>query len=68
MTQKFLAREGETMAISLPPPEEAPGRRLDHEAQRATSPTFRGGRILERFYERVRSAIFDPDGDCVRFR
>ena len=56
------------MAISLPPPEEAPGRRLEHEAQRATAPTFRGGRILERFYEGVPSAIFDPDGDCVRFR
>ena len=53
------------MAISFPAQEAAPGRRLEHEAQRAESPTF-GGRVLKRIYERVCSAIFDPDGDVMR--
>jgi hypothetical protein len=65
MKQKHLQGEGETMAISFPAPEGSPGRRLEHEAQRAESPTF-GGRVLKRFYERVYSAIFDPDGDVMR--
>ncbi len=56
------------MATSFPASQGAPGRRLEHGAQRAESPTFRVGRILRRFYERVCSAIFDPDGDFMRFR
>jgi hypothetical protein len=56
------------MATSFPAPQGAPSRRLEHEAQRAKSPTFSVRRILRRCYERVCSAIFDPDGDCTRFR
>jgi hypothetical protein len=61
-------RKDATMAISFPAPEAAPqqiGREADERTDDASLLT-EAGRLLKRGYERVCSAIFDPDGDCMR--
>jgi hypothetical protein len=67
MRQEHLPGEAEAMAISFPAPEAAPSGRLESDGERAESRIVSGGHVLRRFYERVCSAIFDPDGDCMRF-
>ena len=57
------------MAISSAAPEvaaERVEREADEPAQRR-SLIVRLGHLLRRGYERVCSAIFDPEGDCMRF-
>ena len=57
------------MAISFPVPEAA-AKRLEAEAgQHAEESSLiaNAAHVLRRGYERVCSAIFDPDGDCMRF-
>ena len=57
------------MAISFPVPEAAPQQQIGREADARTedvSLVTQAGRLLKRSYERVCSAIFDPDGDCMR--
>jgi hypothetical protein len=61
-------REEEAMAISFPAPEAA-AESLEHEAgERAagSSLVITVAQLLRRGYERVCSAIFDADGDCMR--
>ena len=61
--------EEEAMAISFPAPEAA-AKRLDlHADERAQESSLLANtaHLLRRGYERVCSAIFDPDGDCMRF-
>jgi len=55
------------MAISFPAPEAAPSRRLESDGERAQSWIVSGGRVLRGCYERACSAVFDSDGDCMRF-
>jgi hypothetical protein len=61
--------EEEAMAISFPAPEAA-GERLEPQAAARVegSPLIaKAAHLFRRGYERVCSAIFDPDGDCMRF-
>ena len=62
--------EEKAMAISFPAPEAAVQQRLEREAdERAQAPSLvvNVANTLKRGYERMCSAIFDPDGDCMRF-
>jgi hypothetical protein len=62
--------EEKAMAISFPAPEAAVQQRLEREAdERAHGSSFvvSVANGLRRGYERMCSAIFDPDGDCTRF-
>jgi hypothetical protein len=61
--------EEETMATSSAAPEltAEPVAREAGERAESGSLIIRLGRVLGRGYERVCSAIFDPDGDCMRF-
>lgn len=62
--------EGKEMAISFPAPEAAAKHQIEHGAgERAQAPSVvvNVGRVLRRGYERACSAIFDADGDCMRF-
>jgi hypothetical protein len=57
------------MAISFPTPEVA-RQSFEREAGEhafASSAIVAAGRLLRRGYERLCSAIFDPEGDCMRF-
>jgi hypothetical protein len=67
MRQEHLPGEAEAMAISFPAPEAAPSRRLESDGERAQSWIVSGGRVLRGCYERACSAVFDSDGDCMRF-
>jgi hypothetical protein len=42
------------------------GWREGDERPRVPSLIVNAGHIFQRGYERLRSAIFDPDGDCMR--
>jgi hypothetical protein len=55
------------MAISFPAPEAATSRQLESDSERAQSWIVSTGRVLKSVYGRVCSAVFDPDGDCMRF-
>jgi hypothetical protein len=55
------------MAISFPAPEAATKHQLERASGESTQLSARAGHLLKRGYERVCSAIFDPDGDCMRF-
>jgi hypothetical protein len=62
--------EEKAMAISFPAPEAAVQQRLEREAdERVQEPSLvvSVANTLRRGYERMCSAIFDPDGDCMRF-
>jgi hypothetical protein len=62
--------EEKAMAISFPAPEAAVQERLEREAdERAQGSSFvvSVATNLRRGYERMCSAVFDPDGDCMRF-
>jgi hypothetical protein len=68
MTETGHRKEG-IMAISFPAPEVAAQQQLGSATASHTdgsSLLARAGRLLERGYGRVCSAIFDPDGDCMR--
>jgi hypothetical protein len=67
MRQEHRPGEAEAMAISFPAPEAVPSRQLESDGERAQSWIVSSGRVLRSVYERVCSAIFDPDGDCMRF-
>jgi hypothetical protein len=61
--------EGKVMAISFPAPETT----VDHRPERVGSDRSRASSLvvsvrhaLLHGYERVSSAIFDADGDCMR--
>jgi hypothetical protein len=63
-------REEEAMAISFPAPEVGSQRQLDSTtAERTQGPSFvaQVGRLLKSGYDRACSAIFESDGDCMRF-
>ena len=58
------------MAISFPAAEVAARHQLERaadEPELGASQLTHAGQILRRAYERVCSAVFDPDGDCMRF-
>ena len=57
------------MAISFPAPEAAVRPRVEREAARIQRPSLvsQAAGVLKRGYERMCRAIFDPDGDCMRF-
>ncbi len=57
------------MAISFPAPEAAAKRLEPQATERAEGSQLvsKTAHVLRRGYERVCSAIFDPDGDCMRF-
>jgi hypothetical protein len=62
--------EGQAMAIPFPAPEAATEdqcERVAGDRAQKSSLIVNVGHILRRCYERVCSAIFDPDGDCMRF-
>ena len=62
--------EEKAMAISFPAPEAAVQQRLERETAEPTqgpSLVAQVASTLRRGYERMCSAIFDPDGDCMRF-
>ena len=70
MKQEHLPGEAEAMAISFPAAEMAAKHRVElatREHARETSLVAHAGQTLKRGYERVCSAIFDGDGDCMRF-
>ena len=55
------------MAISFPAPEAAKQMlKLEAEHAQRSSPLTSAAHLLRRGYERLNSAIFDPDGDCMR--
>lgn len=57
------------MAISVPAPEATANQQVGRERgelQPAPSLIVDIGHILRRGYERLCSAIFDPEGDCMR--
>jgi hypothetical protein len=57
------------MAISFPAQESEAKQRLAHEAVEpagGSSLVAYVAKVVRRGYERVCSAIFDPDGDCMR--
>ena len=57
------------MAISFPAPEAATRQRVKREAAETQRPSLvaQVTSMLKRGFERVCSAIFDSDGDCMRF-
>jgi hypothetical protein len=62
--------EVEIMATSCPAPEAAPRPRLRRGVDDpAHVRRLMGcvGRVVRRCYDRARSAVFDADGDCMRF-
>jgi hypothetical protein len=70
MRHEPVTREDKAMAVSFPAPESAAKGRLELASGESTARRawlFGVGSALRRGYERVYSAIFDPDGDCTRF-
>jgi hypothetical protein len=70
MKHEPATREDKAMVISFPAPKTAISRRVEPESA-GTAPRhalFVGvASAVRRGYERVCSAIFDPEGDCMRF-
>jgi hypothetical protein len=70
MRHEHLPGGAEAMAISFPVPESANEQqtgRGSSERGYVGSLITGGGRVLRGCYERAYSAIFNADGDCMRF-
>jgi hypothetical protein len=60
--------EEKTMAISFPAPEAAVQQRVERQTAKSRGPSLVAHVVsmVERGYRRLNSAVFDPEGDCMR--